>query len=127
MVLVIKFNDAIYNKLNAIFGSQLIMFVLPNREYIKNIKLVPGPRFVDPELETSTIGDSVQLHYPHRKVYAYNTTADSKIHFIDQSEAKDWICIVIPEWAYNLFSNADEITVLEIRSDLVFQWYEDLE
>lgn len=124
---VVKYSDKLYEKLNMIFGSDLVVFLLPHRHYIKNIRLIPDPRRDTSEMLKieDTRGAQTRELKKTPLVYVFNFINDSSnaVFFLDEHEASERIMIAIPWWVFDLFS--DDIDVVEMRTDLYFSKYDE--
>ena len=125
----VKYNDKLYEKLNMIFGSDLVMFLLPEQLYIRNIRLIPDPRRdADEMLKIEDIlGTQVRKVKKPQLVYVFNLVNDSSnaVFFLDEYEASERIKIVIPWWVLDIFSDRSSIEVEEMRTDLHFYKYDE--
>ena len=125
----VKYNDKLYEKLNMIFGEDLVMFLLPEQLYIRNIRLIPNPkRDTDEMLKIEDIlGIRARKIEKPQLVYGFNLVNDNSntLFFLEEYEASERIKIVIPWWVLDIFSDRSSIEVEEMRTDLHFYKYDE--
>lgn len=123
---VVRYSDSLYIKLNAIFGTDLVMFALPDSCFIKDVRVASVSRENRDEIikVEGITGISVRVKPPQQLIYAFTKVHSGRVSFVGESEVSQIIFIVIPEWVYNLFSDRDNIEVVEMRTDLHFSIYD---
>jgi len=125
----VKYNDKLYEKLSMIFGEDLVMFLLPEQLYIRNIRLIPNPkRDTDEMLKIEDIlGIRARKIEKPQLVYGFNLVNDNSntLFFLEEYEASERIKIVIPWWVLDIFSDRSSIEVEEMRTDLHFYKYDE--
>jgi len=116
---IVKFTPDIYEKVRAIFGERLIMYLQPSFEYIDKLQYGPDPRISRFKAEVSPNREAVLMPEKEEFVILIQTST-GYLRIVETKEASDRIRIALPYYAIDIF---EKLEVTEIRSDVTFTQY----